>query len=427
VKPWSKSVRSLGIAAALAVAFGACDEQLSGGIACPALCPNPQLALRDTTFFAVDFDTSIAGYPGPVGAELQFYLASLGDTLETAAAIRFDSLPRTWRRLNAAEDSAITHIDTGSHLRLSITTGDTIGLATTIEVYDIDMGGDEDNDPQAVFAAFSSERLLASRTVPADSLRDSVRVPIDPAFILAKLQDTFPVNRLRLGVRLRREGNPKLIVLSSNALDAAQLVFRPSPDTTVPLHRFEPFSRVPIDPFLANDFADYLVVLRGPPPPPPDAFRIGGLPARRAYLRFDIPRSILDSSNVVRATLFLTQRPSLLAPAPTDSVGLGHFGVTAGATITDVTRALFFLQRLSNRDTLYVFPGDSAVRSFEMIDWVRAWRGTDPAKTPRAMALASTKEGENAGQVDFFSIEAGPAERPRLRLTYIPRSAGPLP
>jgi len=413
---------------ALGVAFGACDEQLNGGIACPSLCPTPPSTLRDTTFFAVDLDTSIAGFPA-FGNEFQFLVVSFGDTLETGAAIRFDSLPRTWRRSNASEDSSIVFIDTGSYLRLNIVTGDTLGLETTIEVYDIDLSGEEETDPLAVASAFTPDRLLGSRTVPADSLRDSVRVPIDPAFILTKIQDTFPVNRLRLGIRVGQAGNPRLKVVSTNSGGAAQIVFRPSPDTAVavPVMRVEPFSRTPADPFIANDLADYLVVIRGPPPPPPDAFRVGGLPARRAYLHFDIPPSILDSSNVVRATLFLTQRPGVLSAEPDDTVGLGHFGVVAGSSITDLTRALFFLQRLSNRDTLRVVPTDSGAREFEMIDWVRAWRGTDPLKTPRAMGLASATEGEKAGHVDFFSIEAEAAERPRLRLTYIPRAAGPLP
>lgn len=418
----------MAVATALAVAFGACDEQLNGGIACPALCPSPAATLRDTTFFAVDLDTSIAGFPA-FGNEFQFHLVAFGDTLQTGAAIRFDSLPRTWRRSNASEDSTIAFIDTGSHIRLTIITGDTLGLATTVEVYDIDLAGEEETDPLAVMNAFTPERLLGSRTVPADSLRDSVTVPIDPAFILAKMQDTFPANRLRLGVRVRQEGDPRLKVVSTNSGGAAQIVFRPSPDTAVevPVLRVEPFSRTPADPFIANDLADYLVVLRGPPPPPPDVLRVGGLPSRRAYLHFDIPLSILDSSNVVRATLVLTQRPSVLSAEPDDTVGLGHFGVVAGSSITDLTRALFFLQRLTNRDTLRILPADSGAREFEMIDWVRAWRGTDPLKTPRAMGLASATEGEKAGHVEFFAIEAEAAERPRLRLTYIPRAAGPLP
>ncbi|MGH7678586.1 MAG: hypothetical protein ACRENU_08985, partial [Gemmatimonadaceae bacterium] len=114
------------------------------------------------------------------------------------------------------------------------------------------------------------------------------------------------------------------------------------------------------------------------------------------------------------------------SPEPTDTVGLGHFGVVSGASITDLNRALFFLQRGDNRDTIRVSPADSAERSFEMIEWVRAWRNTDPLKTPRAIALATSEEGENGRIVDFFSIEAPVGVRPRLRLTYIPRRP-PLP
>ena len=427
MKFWFNRARPLAIAAALAVAFGACDEKLNGGTSCP-LCPGQPGPLQEDTLLAVVLDTSIQGYP-TLGGEFTFFVATLGDTLESAAALRFDSLPKFWRRSNQADDSAIVYVDTGSHVKLQIVTGDTLGLDTTVEIYDIDMLGVEDTMPEAVASAFTPDRLLGSRTVPADSLRDSVKVPIDPAFILAKINDTVPMNRLRLGVRVSQAGNPRLTVVSANSAGSAELVFRPSADTAVavPTIRLETFSRVPFDPTLSVHMADYQVMIKAPPDPPPGVFRIGGLPARRAYLRFDIPPAILDSSSVVRATLLLTQRPNPVSPELGDSVGIGHFGVVAGGSLTDLRRTLFFIERLSNRDTLFVFATDSAVRNFEMIDWVRAWRGTDPFRTPRAIALATASESRNARQVDFFSIEAAPELRPRLRITYIPRAAGPLP
>lgn len=424
-----KVVRPLAVMATVAVVVGACDEQLNGGIACPVLCPGQQVAMRETTFFAVELDTSIVGFPA-IGGEQQFFIATLGDTLETAAAVRYDSLPKFWRRANSPDDSAIVFIDTGAHVRLSIVTGDTLAAPTTVEVYDIDLAGEEEADPALVAAAFTPDRLLGSRTIPADSLRDSVRVPIDPAVLLAKIAAAAGGldNRLRIGIRVAQAGNPRLSVVTSNAFNAPLLVFRPSPDTSVPPIRVEPLSRTPDEPFIAADLADYLVVRKAPPDPPLDVFRVGGLPARRAYLLFNIPSNILDSSNVVSATLYLTQRPSLFSPEPTDTISLGHFGVVAGATITDLSRALIFLQRLANTDTISVVAADSGVRTFEMIDWVRTWRGTKPDKTPRALALATTQEGEIPRHVDFFSIESEqPEVRPRLRLTYLPRPEGPLP
>jgi hypothetical protein len=427
VKSWFNRARPLAIAAALAVAFGACDEKLNGGATCP-LCPGQPGTLEEDTLLAVVFDTSIQGYP-TLGGEFTFVVATLGDTLESAAALRFDSLPKFWRRTNSADEESIVAVDTGSHVKLQIITGDTLGLETTVEIYDIDMLGVEDTMPELVATAFTPDRLLGTRTVPADSLRDSVRVPIDPAFLLAKITDTFPMNRLRLGVRVAQAGNPKLTVVSANSAGSAEIVFRPSPDpdASIPTIRLETYSRVPTDPTLSVQMADYQVVLKAPPDPPPGVLRVGGLPARRAYLRFDIPSAIMDSSSVVRATLLLTQRPSPISPEAGDSVGIGHFGIVSGGTVTDLRRTLFFIQRLANRDTLFVFATDSAVRNFEMIDWIRAWRGTDPFKTPRAIALASSSESQNARQVDFFSIEAAPELRPRLRITYIPRAAGPLP
>jgi hypothetical protein len=425
VKAFSQRMRPLAVAAAMAVAFGACDEQLNGGIACPALCPGPGTILSETTFFAVDLDTSIAGFP-TIGGELEFYVTTLGDTLETAAALRFDSLPTAWRPTNSADDSAIVFVDTGSYVLLTLARRDSLKLAeeTTVELYDIDMGGAEDTDPQAVASAFTPGRLLTTITV--DSLKDTLRVPIDPAFLLAKIQDTFPRNRIRLGVRVAPAGLPQLRIISTNGNGAAQIVFRPTTDSLVVL-RNEPFSRVPFEPFISSDMADYLVVIKGSPPPPADVFRVGGLPARRAYLRFNIPPAILDSTNIVRATLFLTQRPNPASPLSSDTLPLGHFGVVAGTTVTDLTRALFFIQRLTNRDTLFAVPKDSGERAFEMIDWVRAWRGTKVDKTPRAIGLVSAEEETRPMEVDFFSIEASPLVRPRLRLTYLPRAAGPLP
>jgi hypothetical protein len=412
---------------AAALTIAACDEQLNSGIGCPVLCPAPPTSLRDTVLLAVDLDTSIAGYP-TFGLEPSFLVASFGDTLETAAIFRFDSLLRTYRRIGTPDDSDIVFVDTGAYVRLSLVTRDTVGDSTTFELYNVDMDGADDTDPLAVTAAFTPDRLLGTRTVPADSMKGEVRIPIDPAFLLSRIQADSPGNRVRVGVRVAPTGNPQATIIASQGNGTPQLVFRPAPDSAAPVLEMFLFSKSPADNFhIASALADYLVVLKEPPPPAADAFRVGGLPARRVYLRFNIPPDILDSANVVRATLILTQRPNATGPGPLDTVGLGHFGVVAGGTITDLSKALAFLQRIVNVDTLHVLPTDSAERTFEMVDWVRTWRGTTPEKTPRAIGLAVSQEGLVAGQLDFFSLEASPALWPRLRLTYLPRSTGPLP
>jgi hypothetical protein len=429
VKSWLKHA-PLVLATAAAVLLASCDEQLEGGAACPLLCPAPgQASVRDTTFFAVELDTSISGFPA-IGSELQFFIASFGDTLQTGAIVRFDSLPLTFRHSNSAVDSNIVYVDTGAFVRVSIVRPDTVGQPTTIEVYDVDLDGAEDDDPMAVRSAFTPDRLLGSRTVPADSLKDSVRVPIDPDKLLAKIQSSS--DRLRIGLRVTSTTSTQLTIVSTNGaasfgLSQPLLIFRPSADTTVPLTTMLPRSNTPNEPFTAANLADYLVVTRGPPDPPSDVIRVGGLPGRRAYFRFNIPSRILDSSNVVRATLFLTQRPNGLSPEPGDSVALEQFTVTAGPAVTDLSRALLFLAPPAKTDSTRLVAADSGTRSFELINLVRAWRSTTAERTPRALALRATTESLTAGQIDFFSIEAPVSVRPKLRLTYLPQQAAGLP
>lgn len=428
MKSWFNPFRPFAVAAGIAAVFGACDEKLDTGLACPALCPHQQVTLRDTTFFAVELDTSVAGFP-TLGSEPTLLVASMGDTLETMAIVRYDSLPTTFRYTAAAEDSLIYAVDS-VELKIFFTTGDTVGPPTTIELYDVDMGGPDDTDPTAVRTAFTPDRLLGSRTIPADSMRDTTTIPISASRFLAKVLAPAPDNRLRIGIKINTAGGGanQLRMLSSNNLGAEPFLrFRPHSDPAVAKITVEPLSRVPENPFIRAGMRDYQLVHTGPPDPPANVIRVGGLPGRRAYFRFNIPPYILDSSNVVRATLLLTQRPNPSAPEPTDSLAIQEFQVIAAPAITDFTRALLFVTRFRDQDSVRVVAAGTEVVEFEMIQLVRNWRGTTAAKTPRAMALATQLEGSTPRLADFYSNEAPDALRPRLRITFLPQAGGGLP
>lgn len=425
MKAWLKHAQPLVLAFAAAAVFAACDEQLDAGLACPALCPQRETTVRDTTIFAVELDTSVAGFPA-FGTELELFIASLGDTLETRAVVRYDSLPGTFRHINTAADSAIIAVDTGSVVKLRLAANDTLGGPVTVEVYDVDLNGPDDADPTLAATAFTPDRLLGSHTFAAAALKDSIDVPIDPNVLLGKIQTAVPGNRLRIGLRVAQSGQARLSVFTANSGGAPLLVFRPSTDTTVAKVRWGARSKFPKEELIASDLADYLLVIKSPPAPPPGVLRVGGMPGRRAYFRFNIPSSILDSSSVVRATLSLTQRPNPFSPDPRDSISLQQFAVTAGPTVTDVSRALLFLTS-STLDSVRLAAADSGVHSFEMIGLVRAWRSTSVSRTPRALALRAATEGHLARQIDFFSSKAAASVRPRLKLTYLPRQPDGLP
>jgi hypothetical protein len=431
VKAWLTNVRPLLLAGLAALAMAACDEKLDSGLACPVLCPGQDLTLRDTTMFAIALDTSIAGYPA-TGAESRLFITSMGDTLQTRGIARWDSLPDKFRHANSAIDSSIVVVDTGAHIRLYIES-DSVRLdPLTVEVYDADFGGAEESDPSLLVSAFSPGRLLGSRTFPVDSVRDSLNIPIDPNVLLAKIQTAVPDNRLRIGIRVTAASEPILAMRTSNANGSPRLIFRPSQDTTVPMMSLTVRSKTPDEPQARAEMADFLFVQQPAPAPPSDVIRVGGLPGRRAYLRFSVPSRILDSTTLVRATLILNQRQNGHSPEPNDSIAIIPYEVTAAATLEDLTRALFFLRSLpgdfpARTDSIRLIANDGGVREFQVLGFVRSWRLTDSTVTPRALALNTSLEGISGRQIDFYSTEAPLALRPRLRITYLPRREEGLP
>jgi hypothetical protein len=166
----------------------------------------------------------------------------------------------------------------------------------------------------------------------------------------------------------------------------------------------------------AGHLSDYTLVAKGPPPGSPSDLDIGGLPARRVYLRFNIPDSIIDSSTVVRATLLLNQIPNS-ALDPTDTVRITPHLVLAGKAVTDLSKASQIIAELT-ADTLIVRPGDSGLKQVEIARAFTIWRTQDTTTTPRAIVLSSLTEGNSPLEIRFSSSEAAPSLRPRLRISF---------
>ena len=73
---------------------------------------------------------------------------------------------------------------------------------------------------------------------------------------------------------------------------------------------------------------------------------MGGLPAKRINMRFDIPSYSVDSSTVVRAALVLTQIPNRNMD-PGDSVIVSPALVLAAKAVTDPTKAAQILAEIA--------------------------------------------------------------------------------
>ena len=431
MKALLKRAQSLVVAAGLATALGGCNERLETGSACPILCPGQRGEMRDTTFFPVTLDSSLTAFPVQ-GNEPELFVASMGDTLETVAVVRYDSLPTTFRGDPTAEDSLIYAVDSANIFLVPVGV-DTLGPPVTIEIYTVDLGGPDDTNPDLASTAFTPDRLIGSRTIPADSVRDSVVVMIDNNAVLSVIQgqqlDTA-ARGLRIGIKVNAgtDGRNNFRMLSAeNALSRPTLRFRPHVDTTIAIVEVSPRSKVPETVFIRIPMQDYLVVVRAPAGAPSDVLRVGGIPGERIYMEFDVPQFLIDSTDIVRATLELTQRPNPAAPQVADTVTVRELRIVASREVTDLHRRLLFADRFRLLDTLALVASDSGVRQFEIIDLVQSWAGTTAERTPRTLALVSPTEGIMPRLIDFYSNEAPATVRPRLRIFYLPRAEGGLP
>jgi len=422
--------RPLLVAAALVAGISACEQTLETGIACPALCPQLGDSLSDTTLFPVDFDTSVGVFP-ITGKEDQVLLMVHAGVYDARAIVRFDSLHATFRYKGEFIDNDIVALDTAM-VKFKIARADTLGPALTIEAYDVDdtsATAPDDTAAASLVPRFTAGRLLGSQTFPAATLKDTLVLALDKAKVLEKIVgDTL--RRLRLGLRVVGPGPAEIALTTGNGGAPPFLFLTPTADTAQSDTTAEDviipaLSQTPEDLQTAVELADFQIIAVDPVPPPSDVIRVGGAPGRRAYIRFNIPTQILDSSAVVRATLIMTQRPNPQAPNANDTAGVAHFELLASPLITDRRRALVFLG--FGGDTIGLAPKDSGPREFEMITAIRRWRLTSATRTPRVIALVGRQEGLRAWQVDFYGHLASISVQPRLRLTYIPQPKRGLP
>jgi hypothetical protein len=421
------SVWLLAIVASLGL--GACGERLEGGAACPALCSGETLALKDTTLDAVALDTTLVGYP-PRGSANLVSLMNSGDTVESRYIVRFDTLPLTY--VSGTETLPISVIDS-AYLRIGIEEElSRFSGPVTFEAYDVDTTA-VDSVTSALLPLFRPLRLIGSVTVDSAALKDSVRLFLNNAAVASKITTR---QRLRIGVRVRSAQPVRLAVLSANTATIPLLRFDPAPsDTAIKFATVIPESRTPVgEQRIALDFTDYTVVLGAQAALPGDVVGVGGPRGRRAYYRFTIPARITDSTTVIRATLVLTQRPASTYGFP-DTLVIGPQVVIASREITDLSKAALITDTLPGEippsifrlPSVRVLPGANVERRFDVGNVVRFWRSANAERIPQAIVLRSTFEGVGPAEAQFYSIEAPIGLRPKLIITYLPRSEFGIP
>ena len=413
------------IGVALLFALGACSEQVTGSLGCPELCPDQSATLRDTVLTsAVVLDTTLTGFP-LLGGTRELSLVARGDTADVRVVARFDSLPQRFVPTAPQADSLIRRVDSATMIFLIDSAFGKPTFPVTIDAFDVDTTAN-DTTRASLVPLFRADRLIGSTTYQPADLTDTLRVSLDNAAILRKIGANA---RLRIGLRLRAAQSATLRL--SETTFSPRVRFRVSADTTVKPDTVRLYSRTPVDdPPVASGLALFPVYAAGVLPPPSlDRLAVGGIGGARSYLRFEIPAIVLDSVQVIRASLELTQVPSRFAGGNRDTLTVITSAVVAGPAVTDVYTASQFLAPFGsfNVDTLRLIPRDSAVRSVEIVTLIRAWRAVGAPRATRAIVLSVVQEASSPGELNFFSSDGPPALRPRLRLIYVPRRGFGIP
>ena len=399
----------------------ACTEKLDNSAGCPILCPDQGGQIETVTIDAIALDTTVSALQGQ-GTETTLLLATRGDTIDARAVIRFDSIPDRYRRPGA--DTTGIEVTTVDSVLLRVrvdTVGGKVPASVTFELYDVNSDA-PDSAIAPIAALFTPERLITRATLLKTALKDTVNIALPGSAILSRKGGRF-----RIGIRATAAQSVQLRLLSQEgAGNPTTLSYRVSPDTTIARVVLTPSSNTPANqPILAGSLSDYTLLVKGTATGPSSLLNVGGLPARRVYMRFNIPSFLVDSVDVIRATLLLTQIPNATID-PADTLFLiPHVGLAAAA-VTDVAKAAQ-ITAVAISDTLHVTPGGSGLKTVEIANVLSLWRAQSATETPRALVLLSTTEGSSPLEARFYPVEAAPELRPRLRISYSARKSTGLP
>lgn len=417
-------LRPLAFVAAGLMMITACREDLEGGAACPVLCPEQGLEVRDTVLYPVVLDSTLAGYP-LIGSEPALIVARRGDTLVTAGVARFDTLLNRITRGDTSQRDIIG-IDT-ANLVISISEAPVAEDSVTIEIYDVDttvVG----IDTAAVRQLFRPDRLISSMTFDEDSLVGVRRIPVPVAFLEPKVLNS---ERVRFGIAVRSDSSVQIQLLTAESAGAPILSYLARAQADTQTLSIVASSNQPPTPGAApTSFADYQVILEGAIPPT-NLLAIGGVPGHRVYLRFDMPQDLLEENTIVRALFQVTQTPFASVDGADTLQILPRLVRATSVLDPEPGKAALVLGDIASfpMPALRVVPTDTGVKTLQIATALAVWR-LDPDTTfTRAIVLQALDEGLAPHAALFFSADSivPQALWPRLQITYVPRAGFGLP
>ncbi|HYT04410.1 MAG TPA: hypothetical protein VEM13_05960 [Gemmatimonadales bacterium] len=413
------------------LAAAACVEQLTAPGTCPDYCPTGQITVKDTVLGdVIGRDSAYRGYVIASDAAVMLVahvpLPTAGDTLDSRAIFRFNRLgPRV---LITGDTAAIQSVDS-ARMQLYIIKRDTAAHDLTLALYRLPITIDSTTTFGDLTTPFADSPL---RTVNVDSLhaqpgrKDTTSG--DSTFKNPVTGDSLVIDTTnhRLIVSLKLDSSQARYVAADTGKVAYGVGLSASPDSlaSIALGKADvgPVLRwyLVVDsagtstpwtpPQLTTALASF--VFKPPPAPLDSTLAVGGVPSARSILRVTLPRSIRDSSQILRGTLVLVPA---VAPrgAPADS-----FVIEAHTVVADFGAKSPILVDATRTDTVVARIGATDTLRIEVTNLLQYWQGD--STRPASIVLRAKKEGAELGEIRFFP-SAATSYRPALHITYSPR------
>lgn len=384
---------------AAVLALCGCQEDLTSPADCPAMCPagSPQI-FDEVITPIVNSDSSFPGYVKAESAAALLLSNGLRG-YEERPIVRFP--PRS--DSISVRDTLRAYTVDSVALEFSIIARDTNRSSLHLLLYRMPPSIDSVTTYADVDLAFVPENLVRSIPLPDDLNTGPVRTVVQGADLARLAIPTAHNGVLALGVRLDA---PEFTGVRLGAVAGASgAVFETFatlaiPDTGTARRRS---IRLPAS------FNSTLSPV--PDVEDPTLLTVGGIPASRSLLRFELPSRLRDSSAVVRATLELTPVTPIVG-LPTDPVRVWTRAVLSDVGAKSPVAGI-------TEDTLEA--GTTGTIGLEIGPLIQQlWLGSPTRPTALVLSLAPELEAASFSRPVFYSTRApDPATWPRLRISYL--------
>ena len=396
----------------------ACVERLAAPGNCPDYCPSGQITIVDTLLTSsVHRDSSYRGYVLAYQSALMLaaHLPGPTDTLDGRPIFRINGYGARMH-ISTADTStgAILGADS-ARLQLYVVRRDSATRNLRLQLYRLPITIDTGTTFGALVTPFNDSLV---RTVNIDTLlaqpgrKDTVTgdsVVVDSAnhrLVLSLKLDTAAARyvptdsgTVSYGIRIAADTLASIAFGKGSFGPVLQWYLRADSLGT-------PVARKPA--VLGAPLATFVFA---PPPAPIDStLAVGGVPSAHSLLRVALPKVIRDSSQIIRATLYLV--PAVPARGtPADS-----FVVEARTALADFGAKSPINLLLG--DSAMIHPGATATVKIEVTNLVQQW-AVDSTR-PTVLVLRPEREAQAFGEIRFYPSVAT-ALRPTLQITFVRR------